>query len=85
LPQDLLAQHQPPQTPFKNAYRTKCAGCSSMLMMPLPHVHCVSCHHVYRAKRLSSPTRCPRCDFNLWKWRQANGIQDYSNEGILQQ
>jgi uncharacterized C2H2 Zn-finger protein len=46
---------------------------------------CPRCHHVYRAKKLSSRTRCPRCDINLWKWRTQNGIQDYSNEGILQQ
>ena len=75
--------HQPPQVPFKNAYRTKCNGCTSMLMLPLPHVHCISCHHVWRAKRLTSPTRCPRCDYNLWKWRSANGVADYSNEGAL--
>jgi Zn finger protein HypA/HybF involved in hydrogenase expression len=75
--------HQPNQSPFKNAYKTKCNGCNSMLMIPLPHVHCVNCHHTWRAKRLTSPTRCPRCDFNLWQWRTKNGVQDYSNEGAL--
>ena len=24
--------HQPDQSPFRNAYRTKCNGCASMLM-----------------------------------------------------
>jgi hypothetical protein len=80
-----ILQHQPTQAPFKNAYRTKCPGCPSMMMVALPFVHCPSCHKVYRARKLSSPTRCPRCEFNLWKWRTANGIADFSGEGVLNQ
>jgi hypothetical protein len=73
----------PHSEPFKNAYRTKCQGCTSMLMLPLPHIHCPSCHYVWRAKKLSSPSRCPRCDFGLWKWRQQHGIPDNSNSAAL--
>lgn len=75
--------HVPIQGPFKNAYRTKCMGCPSMLMLALPHVHCPACHHIYRAKRLTAPTRCPRCQFNLWSWRTKHGIGDYSNDAAL--
>jgi hypothetical protein len=58
----------------KNAYKTPCPGCTSMIHLVLPMVHCPSCHHVYRARQLTAPTRCPRCEFNLYKWRNRIGV-----------
>lgn len=78
-------EHKPPTSSqaFKNAYRTRCNGCPSMLMLALPNVHCPSCHHIWRSKKLTSPSRCPKCDFSLWKWRAQNAIDDHSNAGAL--
>lgn len=58
----------------KKAYSTPCSCGRSMLALPMPHVHCPCCHATYRAKSLTAPTRCARCQFNLWKWRARLGI-----------
>ncbi len=68
---------------FKDAFKTRCRGCTSMLAVPLPMVHCPACHYVWRAKKLTSPSRCARCNFNLWQWRQMNRVADQGNEGAL--
>jgi rRNA maturation endonuclease Nob1 len=77
-------EYSPPFTTRRNPYKTQCPGCNSFVHLPLPLVHCPSCHHVYRAKRLTSPTRCPRCDFNLFRWRATIGVIDTSALAALQ-
>ena len=74
---------QQPETQFKDAYKTKCPGCVSTLMVALPMVHCPSCHNIWRARKLSSPSRCPQCQFQLWLWRSRNRIKDYGAENAL--
>lgn len=62
----------------KNPSKTRCPGCTAMIQLPLPMVHCPSCHYVYRSRKLTAPTRCARCDFNLYKWRNMIGVSDDS-------
>lgn len=80
------AQHTAPPIGAvgKNPYTTQCPGCPSKIHLRLPMVHCPSCHHVYRAKRLTAPNRCPRCEFNLYKWRARIGVVDVSALAALQ-
>jgi hypothetical protein len=59
----------------KKAFTTPCSCQRSMLVLQMPMVHCPACHATYRARQLTPPTRCARCDFNLWKWRLRLGIQ----------
>jgi endogenous inhibitor of DNA gyrase (YacG/DUF329 family) len=47
-----------------------------MYLMQMPYVHCPSCHATYRAKRLTYPVRCGRCQFNLFAWRLRNCIAE---------
>jgi endogenous inhibitor of DNA gyrase (YacG/DUF329 family) len=47
-----------------------------MYVMQMPYVHCPSCHQTYRAKRLTYPCRCARCQFNLLGWRIRNNIPE---------
>ena len=70
---------------FKDAYKTRCQGCPSMLMVALPMVHCPACHNIWRARKLTSPSRCSRCNFSLWQWRKLNRIADNSNAAALLQ
>jgi hypothetical protein len=58
----------------KKAFSTPCTCGKSMLALQMPLVHCPCCHATYRAKTLTAPTRCARCQFNLWKWRARLGI-----------
>ncbi len=58
----------------KRAYITPCACGNSMLALALPQAHCPACHHTWRAKGLSAPNRCPRCQFNMYQWRVRKGI-----------
>lgn len=62
-----------PLTP--DPWATPCLCGKSMSMARLPFVHCPSCHETYRAKRLSHPVRCAKCDFNLFQWRRRNAIE----------
>ena len=77
-PQQVIGSLTPTPGINKNAYKTRCPGCTSLIHLPLPMVHCPSCHHVYRAKQLTAPSRCPRCDFSLFKWRRRIGVLDES-------
>lgn len=72
-----------PDASFKDAYKTRCPGCPSTLMVALPMVHCPACHYIWRAKKLTGPSRCARCEFSLWKWRLANRIKDFGAENAL--
>jgi hypothetical protein len=54
-----------------------------MIHLALPMVHCPCCHNVYRARKLTAPTRCARCDFNLFRWRNQIGVRDDSVLGAL--
>lgn len=58
----------------KKAFTTACTCGKSMLALQMPHFHCPCCHTTYRSRSLSAPTRCARCQFNVWKWRARNGI-----------
>ena len=79
-----LTERKPAQgQKFKDAYTTRCNGCSSMLMLQHPFVHCPNCHHVWRARRMSQPVRCVACDFNLFNWRKLNQIPDRTNAATL--
>jgi hypothetical protein len=69
-----LAQLTAPDQFGKKAYTTPCSCGRSMLALQMPLVHCPSCHATYRSRSLTAPTRCARCDFNLWKWRLRLGI-----------
>lgn len=59
--------------PGANLYKQACTCGKSMVLVTLPFVHCPSCHHTWRAKQLTAPTRCPRCQFNLYRWRTLMG------------
>jgi hypothetical protein len=50
--------------------------CTSMILLAMPWSHCPNCHHVARLKKMTPPTRCFKCGFNLVKWRLTNGIND---------
>jgi len=58
----------------RDPWETPCTCGQSMCMARMPFVHCPSCHTTYRAKRLTAPVRCARCEFNLFQWRNRNGI-----------
>jgi hypothetical protein len=83
-------EKKPPQlarTPdvakFRDAYRTPCAGCPSMLAIPLPYAHCVSCHNRWRTRGLKAPNKCPACHFNLALWRARNNVPARDNSTAL--
>lgn len=58
----------------KNPYATPCTCGKSMVLIPLPWVHCPACHYTYKARKLSAPSRCPQCDFSFHQWRIRNNI-----------
>jgi hypothetical protein len=82
-PKETIETLRPPGGVTKNPYKTRCPGCTSMIHLALPMVHCPCCHNVYRARKLTAPTRCARCDFNLFRWRNQIGVRDDSVLGAL--
>jgi hypothetical protein len=76
-------QHSPRVQGFKDAYKTACAKCPSMLAIPLPFTHCPSCCNRWRARGLKAPNRCPACNFNLGRWRLENNVPERSNATAL--
>lgn len=61
---------------IKDPHTTLCTCKRAMYVMQMPFVHCPSCHQTYRAKRLTYPCRCARCQFNLLGWRIRNNIPE---------
>jgi len=63
-------------TVVKDPRTTLCTCKKAPFLMQMPYVHCPGCHATYRAKKLTYPARCGRCQFNLWKWRLRNNIPE---------
>jgi len=55
---------------------TLCTCKKAPYLMQMPFVHCPSCHATYRAKQLTYPVRCGRCQFSLFKWRMRHTIPE---------
>ena len=49
---------------------------------PLPKVHCPHCHYTYRHTKLSPPSKCRHCGFNLFRFRRDKlaSMQGYNTE-----
>lgn len=57
------------------ARRTRCKGCNSTVALAPPFNHCPSCHHFWQSRRLESPIRCTRCQFNIWQFFSRMGMR----------
>lgn len=60
----------------KDPRTTLCTCKTAPYLMQLPYTHCPQCHSTYRGKKLTYPTRCARCQFNLFRWRLRNMIPE---------
>lgn len=68
----MIAEATP--VPAKNPYGTACACGKSMCMVQMPYFHCPCCHDTYRLHKLSHPSRCAHCGFNVLQWMRRNAI-----------
>lgn len=40
----------------------------------MPFFHCPNCHDTYRLHKLTPPSRCAHCDFNVLAWMRRNNL-----------
>ncbi len=56
---------------------TDVCDCGTSVVLPAhPTIHCPSCHKTYRGRGLTRPNRCAACNYNLFAFRQRNGIPE---------
>lgn len=58
----------------RDPFKTPCVCQKSFVIVAMPYVHCPNCHDTYRAHKLTPPSRCAHCDFNLLAWRRRNNL-----------
>lgn len=68
------AQSQTDTIITRDPFKTPCVCGKSFVVVAMPYVHCPNCHDTYRAHKLTPPSRCAHCDFNLMQWRRRNNM-----------
>jgi len=74
MPQEdyTLAAGKPARDP-----RTDLCDCGKSVVLPNhPTQHCPKCHTSFVSRGLKRSARCPQCNFNLFAFRQRNGIPE---------
>jgi ribosomal protein S27AE len=57
--------------------RTDLCDCGKSVVLPAhPLIHCPRCHCTYIARGLNRPGICARCNYNLFAFRQRNGMPE---------
>ena len=56
--------------------RHRCHCNKSVILPRHPKIHCPKCHATYTARTLDYPVHCARCNYNLYRWRQRNAIEE---------
>lgn len=63
------------KTPPNAVDPSRCfCSCGKRALPAHPQQHCPRCHKQWLARGTDRSTHCPKCDFNLFTWRQRNGI-----------
>ena len=69
-----------PETPqharlvTKDPFATPCTCGKSYVVLTMPWFHCPNCHDSYRLHKLSPPSRCAHCNFNVLMWMRRNNL-----------